>query len=175
MIFSVSELASFFNGISFGESLKHLRVTATNADKSGELKEWTNVEDLTFLKRSFREGVESRSGQIVGTLPKEIIEEIPMWKWEDSPVESLQSTVEAALMEAWLYGSEYFNFFWKQLTTLSNHKNSSLISSIDINAIKRRMEPNLRERVRPSILFNSRDAVHGWLSNFHLCKVTQGS
>lgn len=170
LIFSVSDDAVFFNGISFGESLAHLNVTATNADKSGELAKWTDQNQLTFLKRRFVLGTGEREKQYVGLLPKEIIEEIPMWRWEDSPEDSLICTVESALMEARLYGPEYFNQLWKSLCSLERKRNRDLIEKIDIFSVERRVAGG-KESQKKLLFFNSTDPEHSWLSNFHPCQV----
>jgi hypothetical protein len=171
LIFSVTEDATFLNGVSFGETIAHLGVTATNADKSGELTKWTEKRDLTFLKRSFVLGSGCFEKQYIGVLPKSIIEEIPMWRWEDSPPEALKCTIESTLQESRLHGKEYFDSVWKKLCSLQSKQNVDLISHIDIFEVERRVTRETHTIERKIIFFNSRDPEHGWLSNFHPCKI----
>lgn len=174
LIFSVSSEASeFFNGITFCEAIAHTGVKATNSDKSGEVAKWTPKENLTFLKRSFIECPYAPK-MWVGVLPKEIIEEIPMWRWEESDPRNIINSIENALQEATLWSEEYADGLWKKLTTLSDFSNRTMIVNIDINEVKRRVIgvfQRVGEKRKKITYFNSKDPEHSWLSNFHPCKI----
>jgi hypothetical protein len=174
LIFSVSQEASeFFNGLTFCEAIRHTGVSATNADKSGEVTEWTEQKNLTFLKRSFIECPYAPK-MYVGVLPKHIIEEIPMWRWEESDPRNIMNSIENALQEATLWGEEYVDGVWMKIVTLTSDVNRALIVGIDIAEVKRRVIGNF-QRVGPKntkfILFNSKDPTDSWLSNFHPCVI----
>jgi hypothetical protein len=76
-------------------------------DKHADFEDFMEIDDVSFLKRSFQ----LVDGEIRGCLHKEVIREMCMWyRTSASPYEdeATRQNCESALREAFLWGEEYF-------------------------------------------------------------------
>lgn len=105
-----------FNQKTIGESMAEFGMTYTNEKKAGEVGETRTIEDVDFLKRSFRL---VREGPLAGTFvaPLSIgtIVEMPYWcKNKNLLTEITQDTFETALMELSAHPKEVWDV-WSPL------------------------------------------------------------
>lgn len=82
----------------------------TDETKKISTRAFKLLDEVTFLKRSFRE----LRGRKVAALDKNTITEMVMWKRDGlSEQEAMKQTTRHAGFEAFLHGSDYFNWFTK--------------------------------------------------------------
>jgi ribA/ribD-fused uncharacterized protein len=172
-ICTVSDAAKWFNGETIPPILSVCGITATAPDKS-ECVKFIPLDKLTFLTRSFiPNNFEGPRALFVGPLPKELIEEIPMWMFTGASDDDYKSTLRTCLRSAAFWGRQYFNWYVSKLR--STDCGLHFLASIDVDAIFRDASKPFTSGCesfvkREKIFFNSR-RPHKFLSNFHRCKV----
>lgn len=107
-IFSVSDTSlEIFNEMSLCEALKQFGLTYTTELKDKATTRSRRLEEVSFLKRSFR--YDPVLARYVG--PKEIVStlEVPYWTKEHEHTHIVKSNVDITLIEIALHGEEIFN------------------------------------------------------------------
>jgi len=108
------QVRHFFNPDSLGDELAKINMTYTAATKDGKAQ-WLPLEQLTFLKRSFRLGERSLW---LPLMDKNTIQELTNWVRESdfmTPREMTLSNCNEALRFAFFYGHDYFDDLYARL------------------------------------------------------------
>jgi len=134
-IASVSDKAEWFNGETIPPVLEVCGVKATAPDKT-ECKKFIPLDQLTFLCRHFVPNpFDGPKSMFVGPLPKELIEDIPMWYYKGADVSDYTSTIRTCVRSAALWGREYFE---KYLLCLRKTKiGREYLDKLDVDSIFR--------------------------------------
>jgi hypothetical protein len=118
-IMSVRQRANWFNHTAISKCFASLGIGYTMADKEAESVPFINIDDASFLKRTWR--YEENLGCMVAPLDHDSIEKMLMvWNRSKSVTEEAQgiSVISTALREYFFYGKEIFNektIMFKQL------------------------------------------------------------
>jgi len=184
-IASVSDKAEWFNGETIPPVLEVCGVKATAPDKT-ECKKFIPLDQLTFLCRYFVPNpFEGPKSMFVGPLPKELIEDIPMWYYKGADVCDYTSTIRTCVRSAALWGREYFE---KYLLCLRKTKTGrEFLDKLDVDSIFRDVSrpyragneiyvqrvkeffgPSIKDRVEISPEFNQHFKFANWdFTNFY--------
>jgi hypothetical protein len=132
-IATVSDRATWFNGDTIPPILEVCGVKATAPDK-GDVSKFTKFEDLVFLSRYFvTNPFDGPKSMIVGPLPKDLIEEIPMWYFKGADVVDYQSTIRTCLRSAALWGREYYSWYVNSL--IKTKTGAEFLNTLDVEDI----------------------------------------
>jgi hypothetical protein len=115
-VFGVSRFADWFNHTSIQATLAEIGVVYTMADKTAESIPFIHIDDISFLKRSWRwdNEVEAYLCPIEeDTIAKMLTTHIP--SKTICGEEQCTAVIESALQEYWFYGREVFDKRRKQL------------------------------------------------------------
>jgi len=115
-IFSVSnEALQHFNMLSIEENMKHLGMTYTSDDKNSQIKDMKTLEEITFLKRSFR-----YSDLVMRYVsPLSTVSIIEMLNWTTSgPQENtiVEDNIQTAFKELSLHDRNVFDVFTSKIS-----------------------------------------------------------
>jgi len=109
-IMSVSRECDWFNHSSISETFATLNIVYTMADKESESVPFINIEDASFLKRTWR--MDDRLGCYVAPLEEESIEKsLMVWTRSKAVTKEVQGidVISSALREYFWYGEETYN------------------------------------------------------------------
>jgi len=108
-IFNITdECSDVFNQQTISVHMAELGLTYTDEMKGDKIIPFRKLEEVTFLKRSFR--YEKRFDTLVAPLSMETILEMPYWTKKGSLRDTItKETTDTALMELSLHGPEVFN------------------------------------------------------------------
>lgn len=99
----------WFNQVTVADFLAEYGITYTNATKTGDVKPYISLEEMTFLKQSFRDH-ESIVGVKVPHMAEQTITELTNWtRIAPDQDELLESNCNDALRFAYFRGFDYFN------------------------------------------------------------------
>lgn len=116
IVLSVSdEIRDVFNPRSLAQEYEYYGWPATSADKTKPELNWSRIEDLTFLKRSFVKSTLGGSSVVFGALDRGVIEDLRYWIRRSSDLhEQLYINLNLALEYAFMHGKIYFSKFLKE-------------------------------------------------------------
>jgi hypothetical protein len=109
-IMSVNKNITWFNHTIISKTLNTMGITYTMADKVSESKPFIDIEDCTFLKRSWRWDTDLKA--YVGPLDHESIEKMLMVHVRSKTVHPEEQTIDgvsSALREYFFYGKSVYN------------------------------------------------------------------
>jgi ribA/ribD-fused uncharacterized protein len=174
-ICTVSQSCRWFNGETIPPILEICGIKATAPDKT-ECERFYSLDKLTFLCRSFVPNPFGGPAQLFAApLPKELIEEIPMWLYRGAADEDYLSTVRTSIRCAAFWGRSYFDSY---ITCLRKTETGRcFLAKIDVDQIYRDVSrPYLCgqesvKRVERIEFAANMEVRYRFLSNFHLCPV----
>lgn len=103
-----SKVIEWFNQINISEVMKDMKHEYTDEAKTGDMVKSRNLDDVFFLKRSFRFSKELQ--RTVAPLKKEVIYEMLNWSRRSvNPDEILMTNIDTAFREIVYHGREEYN------------------------------------------------------------------
>lgn len=107
-IMAISEEAiEWFNQVIISELMEKTGHSYTDETKSAVVRKAKTLDEVTFLKRSFKK---FSSETWIGPLARETVEDMVMWSTTSQDLEeALHDVVQNASIEAWAHGREYFD------------------------------------------------------------------
>lgn len=113
------EVIDWFNQVSITHQLKAIGFTYTDEAKTGELKPFRKLEDVGFLKRSFKV---DKTGCFIGPLDLSVVLDMTNWVRGNLTKESTKENVEFALRELSLHGKDVYNHYSRSLRSACAQK-----------------------------------------------------
>ena len=112
-IISISHaMLDIFNQMTIAQRMEETGHVYTDETKSGATRTHKRLDEVTFLKRSFK----NVGGKINAALDVDTITEMVMWKRKGlTDQEAVQQTSSHAGFEAYLHGKGFYEWFTKQV------------------------------------------------------------
>lgn len=113
------EIIDYYNQITITEALDSIKMFYTDEGKTGEIIKCRTIDDVAFLKRSFKWCEELQ--RYVAPLNREVIYEMINWTRNTiDPDEILKSNIETAARELTLHGRSEYNEFRSKIRSIQN-------------------------------------------------------
>jgi hypothetical protein len=112
-------VAPWFNLENIKREISQIGMTYTDEKKTGDVKTFRHLQEVTFLKRDFFFDNERKIH--IGRLDLPTILEIPNWQFEDSTNADICMSIENCLRELALHPKDVYNY-WSKIITRAAHK-----------------------------------------------------
>jgi len=132
-ICTVSKDCVWFNGETIPPILSVCGIKATAPDKTS-CQKFYPLDQLTFLRRHFVPNPFGGSKALYAApLPKELIEEIPMWFFKGADDNDFQSNIRTSIYSAAFWGRAYFEWYVARIRSTEYGKH--FLNTLDTTAI----------------------------------------